>query len=167
MDLTIRGYSGADYDACRTLWVELTEQHRRIYEAPSIGGDDPGAGWDELLANPTLAQCWVGLVEGEIVALTGLLVDGSEGEIEPLVVTERLRGHAIGRRMVEHVAAEARRRRLTHLNVRAVARNADAIRAYHRYGFETLGYVEMFMDLRDAPRVWVDGIELHGVRFSY
>ena len=38
----VRGYAPADYAACRMLWAELTEHHRRIYEDPAIGGDDPG-----------------------------------------------------------------------------------------------------------------------------
>lgn len=167
MDLEIRPYETGDYDACRALWVELTERHRTIYNAPSIGGDDPGAGWDELLANPAFHGAWVGVVDDAPAALMGLLLDGREGELEPLIVTERLRGRGIGRQMVEHLAEEAKRRGLTYLNVKAVARNAAAMQAYHRYGFQTLGMIEMFIDLQDEPGEWVDGIEIHGLRFTY
>ena len=45
----IREYASADYSACRMLWVELTEHHRRIYEDPSIGGDDPGGAFDDVI----------------------------------------------------------------------------------------------------------------------
>src|SRR6266699_7232884 len=41
-DVVVRDYASADYSACRLLWVELTEHHRRIYEDPFIGGDAPG-----------------------------------------------------------------------------------------------------------------------------
>jgi 2-polyprenyl-6-methoxyphenol hydroxylase-like FAD-dependent oxidoreductase len=45
-----RGYAEAGYRVCRSLWAELTEYHRRLYGHPSIGGDDPGAGFDGYLA---------------------------------------------------------------------------------------------------------------------
>ncbi|WP_246278593.1 GNAT family N-acetyltransferase [Phytohabitans rumicis] len=42
---------------------------------------------------------------------------GRAGEIEPVVVTEARRGQGIGRALLEHVAAEARRRGLTYLTI--------------------------------------------------
>ena len=51
-DVGVRDYAPADYSACRMLWVELTEHHRRIYEDPSIVGDDPGRVFDDYLAVP-------------------------------------------------------------------------------------------------------------------
>jgi glycine/serine hydroxymethyltransferase len=50
MNTQIREYRDADYEACRSLWAELTEHHRLIYGDPSIGGNDPCAGIDEYLA---------------------------------------------------------------------------------------------------------------------
>jgi GNAT superfamily N-acetyltransferase len=135
MELEIRAYEPHDYEACRALWVELTEHHRRIYAVPRIGGDDPGVGFDELLANTSLHGAWVGAVDNEVIALTGLLVDGSEGEVEPVIVTSAMRGRGIGKRMVRHVIAQARARGLSHLNIRPVARNLEAMRAFHRCGF--------------------------------
>jgi hypothetical protein len=44
LDIVVRAYAPGDYAACRSLWVELTEQHRRIYQDRSIGRDDPGSG---------------------------------------------------------------------------------------------------------------------------
>ena len=32
--------------------MELTDHHRWIYHDPSIGGDDPGTGFDDYLATP-------------------------------------------------------------------------------------------------------------------
>ena len=46
-EIVVRDYADSDYGACRSLWAELTEYHRSIYEDPSIGGDDPGAGFDD------------------------------------------------------------------------------------------------------------------------
>jgi hypothetical protein len=49
-EIIIRDYVESDYGACRSLWAELTEYHRVIYGDPSIGGDDPGAGFDDIPA---------------------------------------------------------------------------------------------------------------------
>ena len=51
-EVIVRAYAGGDYGAGRSLWAELTEYHRGIYGDPSIGGDDPGAGFDDYLAEP-------------------------------------------------------------------------------------------------------------------
>jgi hypothetical protein len=48
-DITIRPYGDSDLEPCRTLWAELTRRHREIYGDPSIGGDDPGAYFDDHL----------------------------------------------------------------------------------------------------------------------
>lgn len=45
-NVIVRDYSEGDYAACRSLWAELTEYHRHIYEDPAVGGTDPGAGFD-------------------------------------------------------------------------------------------------------------------------
>lgn len=99
-DVGIRAYVPADYSACRMLWVELTEHHRRIYEDPSIGGDDPGGMFDDYLAIPERVASWVADLDGRVVGLTGLLDRGTSGEVEPVVVTDRLRSRGVGRLLI-------------------------------------------------------------------
>ena len=86
-DVVVRDYAAADYSACRMLWVELTEHHRRLYEDPSIGGDDPGGAFDDYLAVPERVASWVADLDGSVVGLTGLFDRGTRGEAEPVVVT--------------------------------------------------------------------------------
>jgi hypothetical protein len=50
--VVVRDYTPTDYPACRMLRVELTEHHRRIYEDPSVGGNDPGSAFDDYLTAP-------------------------------------------------------------------------------------------------------------------
>ena len=113
-DITIRPYRASDLEACRELWVELTEQHREIYDAPEIGGEDPGAGFDKQLALAGPDQLWVADEAGHVVGLAGLQ-PGDEGglEIEPVVVAGTHRGRGIGSRLVattlENAAAAGHR----------------------------------------------------------
>ena len=83
IDVLVRPYAEADYPACRSLWAELTEHHRRLYENLAIGGDDPGGGFDDYLATPERAGSWVAEAQGSAV---GLLDHGVSEEVEPVVV---------------------------------------------------------------------------------
>lgn len=168
MDITVREYADRDYDACRRLWVELTEHHRRIYGDQTIGGHDPGAGFDAYLEVPERAASWVAVIDGNIVGLTGLFDHGMSGEVEPVVVTAARRRQGIGRSLVERVVAEASRRGYEYLAIRPVARNVGAIQNFYDFGFRTLGgHVDLTMDLRDRRHRWIDGVDLHGLHFYY
>jgi GNAT superfamily N-acetyltransferase len=166
--VVVRDYRPADYSACRMLWAELTEHHRRIYENPSIGGDDPGSGLDGYLATPERVASWVADVDGRVVGLTGLLDRGASGEVEPVVVTSALRRRGIGRLLIERVAAAATARGYEYLAIRPVARNVSAIRRFYDAGFQTLGgHVDLTMDLASRRHGWLDGVRLHGLDFRY
>jgi GNAT superfamily N-acetyltransferase len=166
--ITVRNYASGDYQACRLLWVQLTEQHRRLYKDASIGGDDPGAGFDSYLASPERVASWVAEAGGAVVGLTGLLDHQASGEVEPVVVTERLRGRGIGRLLIDRVAAEAVSRGYEYLAIRPVARNVDAIQRFYRAGFRTLGgHVDLTMDLAERRHRWLHAAHLHGLDFQY
>ena len=66
-EIVVRDYADSDYGACRSLWAELTEYHRSIYGDPSIGGDDPGAGFDDYLAESRRTGSWVAEFRGGVV----------------------------------------------------------------------------------------------------
>jgi len=168
LDILVRGYASGDYSACRVLWVELTEQHRRIYRDSLIGGDDPGSGFDSYLAVPERVASWVAESKGSIVGLTGLFDRGTSGEVEPVVVTTGLRGRGVGRLLIDRVVAAAVSRGYEYLAIRPVARNVDAIRRFYGAGFRTLGgHVDLTMDLAERRHRWLDGPHLHGLEFKY
>lgn len=167
-DLIIRDYADGDYPSCRSLWTELTEYHRLIYADPSIGGDDPGAGFDDYLTTSQRAGFWVADLHGEIVGMTGLLDRGTNGEVEPVVVTGAARDQGIGRLLIERAVQEARASGYEYLAIRPVARNVAAIRRFHAAGFRTLGgHIDLTMDLAPRHHEWVPGQTLHGLDFDY
>jgi GNAT superfamily N-acetyltransferase len=144
-DLTIRPYEPRDLEVCRGLWRELTQRHRDIYDDQKIGGDDPGTHFDTYLSRADLGGAWVAERERAVVGLTGLLVDGDEAQVEPVVVTAALRSQGIGRRLIDRMIEEA----------------------FHEAGFRTLGHLDMFMHLGDDDRSFKPGITVHGRDFSY
>jgi GNAT superfamily N-acetyltransferase len=166
--VSLRDYGGKDYDACRALWAELTKYHRRIYGDYSIGGDDPGSGFDEYLAEPRRVGSWVAESHGSVIGLTGLFDRGQSGEVEPVVVAETARDQGIGRMLIGRVVDEARARGFEYLAVRPVARNVAAVRRFHAAGFRTLGgHIDLTMDLAPRRHEWLAGASLHGLDFDY
>jgi len=161
---TIRTYVDTDLMACRRLWVELTEWHRTIYESPSIGGDRPELQFDALLDDVGPERIWLAELEGEVVGLTGLVLEGDQGELEPLVVSPEARGNGIGRMLAERVIQKARARGVRQLSVRPVGRNASAIGFFHHLGFDIIGQIELFIDLTGHDR-WRSGEQVAGRPF--
>jgi len=167
-EVIVRDYADGDYGACRSLWAELTEYHRSIYGDPTIGGDDPGAGFDDYLAGPQRAGSWVAESDGRVIGLTGLLDRGTSGEVEPVVVAGAARGQGIGRMLISRVAGEARARGYEYLAIRPVARNVAAVRRFHAAGFRALGgHIDLTMDLAARRHEWLPGASLHGLDFDY
>jgi GNAT superfamily N-acetyltransferase len=162
----VREFRPADIDACRRLYAQLVEHHREIYGDATIGGDDPGSGFDEYLATPQRVATWVATEGDDIVGMTGLLWEGSESTIEPVVVDRSCRRTGVGRRLIETAVEESRRRGATDVNIKPVARNASAIQAFHELGFRTLGHLQLFMSLDRDGSYWHSGPDLHGRLFD-
>ncbi len=167
MTLDIREYRQDDYDACRALWVELTEHHREIYEDPSIGGDDPGAAIDDHLAISKRAATWVAERDGVVLGFCSLNVEYDTGEVDPVVVTKRARSKGVGTALLETAIEEARARGMRNVSIQPVARNVDAMRLYRRLGFHVLGHIDMTLDLSGRAPGWKPGITIHGEEYVY
>lgn len=167
MNVEIRGYRPVeDHAACRGLWVELNEAHRRFYDDDTIGGSDPGAAFEEYLTRLNLSGMWVADDDGSVIGLTGLLITGDSGEVDPLVVTESARDAGVGTALLERVAEAGVDRGLSRLTIQPVTRNIAGLRCFHDAGYTALSRVTLTKDLRDR-RDWLDGVDLHGMRFKY
>jgi putative acetyltransferase len=164
----IRNYAPTDLEPCRELWVHLTQWHRDIYQAPSIGGDDPGKIFDEHLAKVGNERIWLAVLEGSVVGMIGLQPGYDEGtlEIEPMVVSPEARGQGVGKALVEHVVEVVQGMGMHDLNVHVVGRNAEAIRFYHDAGFNVIGHFELFLDTRPPDKQpWREGEMIAGRSF--
>jgi GNAT superfamily N-acetyltransferase len=165
--ITIRPYQPDDLDACRTLWVELTDWHRIIYQSPDIGGDDPGHHFDEHLQQVGAENIWVAQAGDQVVGLAGMIPGDVEAELEPLVVSEPYRSIGIGQQLAGVIIEAARNRGVRQLTVRPVARNQAAIRFFHQMGFNILGHIELFVDFGLSDhQLWKPGERLAGRDFQ-
>ena len=165
MLLRIRKFQTDDMKECRGLWRELTEWHRKIYHDPNIGGEDPDHYFDEHLAKVGSERLWVAICNSKAVGLVGLVVEDKEAEIEPLIVSESHRGEGIGKKLLETAISEARKLHIKFLTVKPVARNIQAIKFFYKQGFNTLGHIDMILDLSNYS--WKPGPKLFGYNFNF
>jgi N-acetylglutamate synthase-like GNAT family acetyltransferase len=166
--VSIRAYEPRDLEACRALWRELTQRHRDIYEDQAIGGEDPGPAFDEHARRSDLAGLWVAELDGRVVGLTGLTVEGDHGEVEPVVVTLALRSKGIGTRLIETAKEDAMRRGVRYLSIRPAARNIEALSLFRSLGFDVVRGIDLLMELTAEARISRRaGLSIHGQDFRY
>jgi GNAT superfamily N-acetyltransferase len=164
--VTIRPFEDEDAGACRALWGELTRTHRALYDDASIGGDDPGSGFDAYLGEFAGARKWVAERGGSVIGFVGLIIRGKQGEIEPVVVSFDARGQGIGRSLVQTALDAAQAEGVDQLKASPVARNSHAIDFFHSLGFTALGHVDLLMDSRHPPGYWRRGERIAGSEFD-
>ncbi len=165
MNVMIRNYRDTDREQCRSLWRELVEWHREIYQDSKIGGEHPEDYFDQHLSVVGSNRLWVASYDSKIVGLIGLIVKGNDAEIEPLIVSKDYRHKKIGKQLVEKAISEAHQIGVKYLDVAPVARNLDAISFFHKMGFVNMGKVEMFMDF--TGRRWESGLKFNGHDFNF
>ena len=166
--MRIRSYTTDDLDVCRSLWTEMVQRHRDIYDDQTIGGDDPGLEFDEHLELVGSDSIWLAESEGEIIGFTSLIKNDQEAEIEPIIVSHKHRGKGVGEVLVKHVAEEARKNNILCLYVKPVARNKEAISFFYDCGFRNVGHIQLFMWFGESdPHTWKEGLEIFGRTFNY
>jgi GNAT superfamily N-acetyltransferase len=166
--MSVRDYKSSDLECCRSLWAEMVQRHRDIYDDPSIGGDDPGLEFDEHLSRVGPERIWVATSRKEIVGLVSLILEDGQAEVEPVVVSSQHRGLGIGQELLHHAIQQAKRLGVLCLSVKPVARNKEAITFFYDVGFKILGHIQLFMWLGpSSPGQWRAGPKLFGKSFEY
>jgi GNAT superfamily N-acetyltransferase len=135
-----------------------------MYGEPAVDG---GAGFEEYLTRLDLSGLWVAdHADDGVIGLVGLIMRGRAGEVEPIVVTVSHRHKGVGRKLLRHVAAEAKKRNMTALTISPASRNIDAIRSLHAAGYDVVSSIELTLDLDRSPHEYQqDGLELHELQF--
>jgi GNAT superfamily N-acetyltransferase len=137
----VRDYEPRDRDACRALFDELVETHRKLYPDADIGGAFAPEG-----------RLFVAAENGSIVGFAGLLWHGRRAELEPIVVAHAARGRGVGRQLAVRIVEEARGAGAVRVFVRPAGRNRDAMAFFHELGFDVLGSVQLQIDLEPRER---------------
>jgi GNAT superfamily N-acetyltransferase len=163
--VTVRSYRPSDHNACRRLYAELTLQHHDMY-GEDVRNDD-GAAFEEYLTRLDLSGLWVAdHADDGVIGLVGLIMRDRAGEVEPVIVTATHRHKGVGRKLLRHVANEAKKRNMQSLTISPASRNVDAIRSLHAAGYDVVSSIKLTMDLGRHEHQWQqDGLELHELQF--
>ncbi len=168
MDIKIRKNRDSDYEVCLSLYEELSRYYADIYGDPAIAEGDSGRWLESLRNSHEYTGTWIAEADGRVAGLASLLINGEEGEIEPVIVSTPFRNKGIGTMLVRHLVDEAKNRKVRFLNIRPTARNEKAISLYVRLGFNMLGSIGLFQDLSpESTREWKSGIVIHGHKLDY
>ncbi|MDT4994278.1 MAG: hypothetical protein QOH97_4170 [Actinoplanes sp.] len=164
--VAVRAYRPSDHADGRRLWSELTHQHNEMYGTANGSGDD-GAGFEEYLTRLDLSGLWVAdHAEDGVIGLVGLVMRDRAGEVEPIVVAASHRHKGVGRKLLRHVADEAKKRNMVSLTISPESRNVAAIRSLHAAGYDVVSSIELTLDLDRHPHEWrSDALELHELQF--
>ncbi|WP_430784841.1 GNAT family N-acetyltransferase [Actinoplanes sp. G11-F43] len=162
--VVVRSYRPSDHSAGRRLWAELNRQHNEMYGEHR---DDGGAGFEEYLTRLDLSGLWVAdHADDGVIGMVGLIMRDRAGEVDPVVVTISHRHKGVGRKLLKHVADEAKRRNMTALTISPESRNVEAIRSLHAAGYDVVSSIELTMDLeRHTHARHQEGLQLHELPF--
>ena len=121
-----------DKPEARELIAELEESLEPFYRAESRHG----LGVEELLVQG-VDFFWV-CVDGYPAGCGGILWCDGYGELKRMYVRPAFRGQGIGRRLIEHLAEQARRRSCHQLRLETGIHQSAAIRLYESAGFRRI-----------------------------
>lgn len=154
-EITIRVANRADVpDVITLITGGAVQGGGRVAEAASGGAITPEhyAAYDEIAADPN-SVVYVVELDGAVVAtaqLTYLRHLANHGalvaQVESVHTAARLRGHGIGRRLMEHLIGLAREAGAARMQLTSNASRVDAHRFYERLGF-TNSHVGMKLPL--------------------
>lgn len=95
--------------------------------------------WSELAHVPETRHYLVADLDGALVGYAGLVCNGYQADVQTLAVAPAQQGTGLGRRLLDALLAEARRRTAGEVLLEVRADNAAAQALYARAGFERIG----------------------------
>jgi GNAT superfamily N-acetyltransferase len=140
--LEIRAVSAADHDA----WLPLWQGYLTFYKSELAEGTS-ALTWQRFLDPAEPMHAALAWQDGRAVALVHWIFHrscwtvGDYCYLQDLFVASDLRGSGIGRRMIEHVYAEARAAGASRVHWLTHETNTDAMQLYERIG-DRSGFVQ-------------------------
>jgi ribosomal-protein-alanine N-acetyltransferase len=94
--------------------------------------------WSELAHVPESRHYVVAEDDGELIGYAGLVVVGRTADVQTLAVAPAAQGRGLGRRLLDALVAEARRRDAGEMMLEVRAENEAALALYTAAGFERI-----------------------------
>ena len=146
-----RGMSEDDVEECVSLYRQMVDHHREIYQDDTIPyGDDVLR--KKLQRTDENYIKMVAEEKGQIVGLLTIEIKGRTCELDEIIVAKGKRGMGIGKVFADYTKKTALGRGCTEIQVSFAARNVRALRFYHKMGLNCLGMIQLFMSLTEGGR---------------
>ena len=113
--------------------------------------------WSELAHVPETRHYLVAEQDGELVGYAGLVVVARQADVQTLAVAPAAQGHGLGRRLLDALVAEARRRDAGEVLLEVRAENEAALALYAGAGFERIGDPPRLLPPGWHRRAWCSG----------
>ena len=118
----------------------------------------PAAFWSELAAGPSrwyvVAETADAAGDARLAGYAGLLVPGSEADVQTLAVAPWAQGRGVGTRLLRALVDRAARSGATSLLLEVRADNAPAIALYEREGFDRISVRRRYYQPGDVD-AWI------------
>jgi [ribosomal protein S18]-alanine N-acetyltransferase len=149
-----RAGSGAEVRLRRMRWWDVEGVHALDAELFGPTAWSAAMFWSELAAGESRWYVVAETAEGILAGYAGLLLSGSEGDVQTLGVAPALQGRGVGTVLLRALTVEAVRRGGTSLLLEVRADNAAAIGLYLREGFERISVRRRYYQPGDVD-AWI------------
>jgi len=143
--------SEKDVEDCVTLYRQMVDHHREIYQDDTIPYADDTLRTKLRRTDENYIKT-VAEEKGRIVGLLTIEIKGRTCELDEIIVAKDRRGIGIGKAFADYTRKTAIERGCTELQVSFAARNVRALKFYHEMGLNCLGMIQLFMPLTEKGR---------------
>ena len=152
IEFKLREFSVNDLDECVSLYRQMVDHHREIYEDNTIPYNDKYIRKKLQRTDDNYIKM-VAEKDKSIVGLLTIDIKGKTCELDEILVDKSMRGKRIGTAFAEYLKKTAVERGCTELQVSFAARNLKALNFYYRkIGLNCLGMIQIFMPLTEKGR---------------
>jgi len=152
IEFKLREFSSIDLEECVSLYRQMVDHHREVYEDSTIPYNDEYI-IKKLQRTDDNYIKMVAEKDKRIIGLLTIDIKGRTCELDEILVEKSMRGKGIGTALAEYLQKTALGRGCTEIQVSFAARNEKALNFHHRkIGLNCLGMMQIFMPLTDKGK---------------
>lgn len=151
-DFKLREFSIIDLEECVSLYRQMVDHHREVYEDNTISYNDEYIRKKLQRTDDNYVKM-VAEKDKSIIGLLTIDIKGKTCELDEILVEKSMRGKGIGTALAEYLQKTALEHGCTEIQVSFAARNLKALSFYYRkIGLNCLGMIQLFLPLTDKGK---------------
>jgi GNAT superfamily N-acetyltransferase len=152
IEFKLREFLANDLEECVSLYRQMVDYHREIYEDNTIPCDDEYIRKKLQRTDDNYIKI-VAEKDKRIIGLLTVDIKGRTCELDEILVEKSMRGKGVGIALAEYLKKTALERGCTEIQVSFAARNEKALNFYYRkIGLNCLGMIQIFMPLTEKGK---------------